>query len=48
MPKMIAALTLVGLLSACTGKLGGPPPAPVFGGTYSDSVGFTSVGYEPF
>lgn len=48
MSKMIAALTLVGLLSACTGKLGGPPPAPVFGGTYSDSVGFTSVGYEPF
>jgi hypothetical protein len=42
MPKMIAALTLVGLISACTGKLGGPPPAPVFGGTYSDSVGFTA------
>lgn len=48
MSKMIAALTLVGLLTACTGKLGGPQPAPVFGGTYSNSVGFTGIGYEPF
>jgi hypothetical protein len=48
MPKMIAALTLVGLLSACTGKLGGAPPAPIFGGTYSNSVGFTHIGTEPF
>ncbi|MGJ5619768.1 hypothetical protein [Sulfitobacter sp. MF3-043] len=45
MPRLlIFALMSVGLLSACAGKLGGPPPAPVFGGKYSQSVGFTGVG----
>ena len=48
MTKLIAALTLAGLLSACNGTLVGPPPAPVFGGTYSDSIGFTHVGFEPY
>lgn len=48
MSKIIAALTLVGLLSACNGELGGPPPAPIAGGAYSHSVGFTGVGSEPF
>ncbi|WP_156874861.1 hypothetical protein [Sulfitobacter alexandrii] len=48
MSKMIAVLTLVGLVSACNGKLGGPPPAPIYGGAYSHSIGFTGVGTEPF
>ncbi|QFT57292.1 hypothetical protein FIU94_00525 [Sulfitobacter sp. THAF37] len=48
MSKTIAALTLAGLISACTGEIGGPPPAPVFGGAYSHSIGFTGVGTEPF
>ncbi|MGJ8617243.1 MAG: hypothetical protein ACSHWS_10410 [Sulfitobacter sp.] len=45
MPRsIIFALMTFGLLSACSGKLGGPPPAPIFGGTYSHSIGFTGVG----
>lgn len=42
--SVILALMTFSLLSACAGKLGGPPPAPVFGGTYSNSIGFTGVG----
>tara|TARA_R110002110_G_scaffold106423_24_gene266858 strand:+ start:2273 stop:2506 length:234 start_codon:yes stop_codon:yes gene_type:complete len=48
MPKIIAALTLMGLLAACTEDAGGPPPAPVYGGFYSDSVAWTHIGDEPF
>lgn len=43
-----AALITLSLLSACAGKLGGPPPAAAIGGTYSHSIGFTGVGREPF
>jgi len=45
MPRtIIFALMTFGLLSACSGKIGGPPPAPIVGGAYSQSVGFTGVG----
>jgi hypothetical protein len=46
--RLISLLTLAALVAGCAGKLGGPPPAPVFGGTYSQSVGFTGIGREPF
>ncbi len=45
--SVIFALITLGFLSACTG-IGGPPPAAVIGGQYSDSVGFTGIGNEPF
>jgi hypothetical protein len=49
MPRsVILALMTFSLLSACAGKLGGPPPAPVFGGAYSKSIGFTGVGSDTF
>ncbi len=41
------ALIAILLLPACSGKLGGPPPAPVHGGTYSRSVGFTGLAGDP-
>ncbi|MGJ8625792.1 MAG: hypothetical protein ACSHXB_02425 [Sulfitobacter sp.] len=47
MPRtIIFALISSGLLSACASVPGGPPPAPVFGGTHSQSIGFTGVGTE--
>ena len=46
MPRaMLFTLLTVGLLSACAGEIGGPPPAPIIGGTYSESVGFSGVGH---
>lgn len=45
MPRsLIFALTTTVLLSACAGQIVGPPPAPVYGGTYSTSVGFAGLG----
>jgi hypothetical protein len=46
--RLIAALIAIAFVSACNGVLGGPPPAPVFGGTYSDSVGFTGIDGEGY
>ena len=49
MPRSILfALMMVGLLSACAGEIGGPPPAPMHGGPYSESVGFSGVGQYNF
>lgn len=45
--KLIAAAVVVTFVSACSGELGGPPPAPIEGGTYSQSVGFTGISYSP-
>lgn len=45
--KLIAAAIAVSFVSACAGQLGGPPPAPIEGGAYSQSVGFTGVSYQP-
>ncbi|WP_370401915.1 hypothetical protein [Sulfitobacter sp. JB4-11] len=45
--KLIAAAITVASLSACAGELGGPPPAPIEGGAYSNSVGFTGISYQP-
>jgi hypothetical protein len=44
----IFALMAIGLLTACAGKLGGPPPQPAMSEAYSDSIGFTGVGSERF
>ena len=47
MPRFaLFAVITFGLLSGCAGHLGGPPPAPTIGGTYSDSIDFTGVGAE--
>lgn len=46
--SIVFALAAIGFLSACAGSGLTPPPAPVFGGVHSDSVGFTSVGHEPY
>lgn len=45
--KLIASVVAATLVSACAGELGGPPPAPIEGGAYSNSVGFTGVSYQP-
>ncbi len=45
--KLVAAAITVATLSACAGELGGPPPAPIEGGTYSSSVGFTGISHQP-
>jgi hypothetical protein len=46
--SILLALTTFGLLSACAQSIVTPPPAPVFGGQYSQSIGFTGIGPEPF
>ena len=45
--KLIAAAVTIASLSACAGQLGGPPPAPIEGGAYSNSVGYTGISYQP-
>ncbi len=42
--SMIFALLSVGVLSACSGRIGGPSPQPGMSVAYSNSVGFTGVG----
>ncbi|MEM6305499.1 MAG: hypothetical protein AAF744_12330 [Pseudomonadota bacterium] len=46
--KLLLALAAAGLVSACTGSIGGAPPQPGLHPTYSDSIGFTSINGEPF
>ena len=38
------ALLAVTAITACSGKLGGPPPQPGMDKSYTNSVGFTGVG----
>ena len=45
---VLFALMAIGLMSACAGKLGGAPVQPAMSETYSNSIGFTSIGAEPF
>ena len=45
--RFIVTVTALSLVSACAGQLGGPPPAPIEGGAYSNSVGFTGISYSP-
>jgi hypothetical protein len=42
------ALGVAGILSACTEYDTLPPAQPMMAPQFSDSVGFTGVGYEPF
>ncbi len=46
--SLIVALAAIGFLSACIAEPVSPPPAPIFGGAHSDSIGFTSIGREPY
>ncbi|MGB3245295.1 MAG: hypothetical protein WBB25_12220 [Sulfitobacter sp.] len=46
--SIVLALMASGVLSACSGKIVGPPPQPGYTAAYSDSIGFTGVGSEPF
>ncbi len=46
--NLIFVLTAFGLLSACGGQLGGPPPQPALSDAYSSSIGFTGVGREAY
>ncbi len=45
---LIFAVVASGLLSACAGQLGGPPPQPGMSDAYSNSIGYTGVGNEPY
>jgi hypothetical protein len=40
------ALISVGLLSACAGKIGGPPIQPAMDPKFTNSIGFTGIGGE--
>ena len=44
----VCALLCATLLSACSGKLGGAPVQPGMDELYSESIGFTGVGSEPY
>ena len=45
---LLLALLACATLSACGGRFVGPPPQPAMTERFSDSVGFTGVGFGPY